>query len=876
MSKRDELKLSSPRKRKMKEISDDDVDEVDAEEVVKKVPAKKQATSSTKAEKGSIKKPASKAETKAETKTAETKATEKIAETKAETKAEIKAEQNQGEPHEEGEVKKKNNFWQLKNRAPPQALGSKEIPQGAPNCLIGLTFVFTGEMESISRDEAQDLVKRYGGKVTTAVSGRTSYLVVGRDVGESKLKKAKEVKTTIVDEDGFFDLIRTSKEKSDDYASASATKGKGKAKESEKIEKLAAKIETTSHTLSQLWTDKYKPEKLGDVCGNKTLVQKIANWLRNWQANNLLWENNLAEGFKRSGADDTGIYRSVLISGPPGIGKTTSAHLCARMEGYEVLEFNASDVRSKRIVEVCIYLFSFRQPVTKRVESLTDLIDNRTMTEFFKSGKSVDTGEKSELTDKLGSGKKVVLIMDEVDGMSAGDRGGSVELAKLIKNTKIPIICICMANDHDYLYMCNLTFDDCQLHSWCVFTFPINLLAICPREGLKLGGNVVDELVASTQSDIRQIINMLSTYRISHNTISYDEGKNLAKMNEKYIQLNIFQICERLLTAKSWRSMQLSEKLELYFHEYQLANLMIQENYPKINPALAREGLSSGQNEIDCRTMDLLSKAADAISDGDLVDRMIHGTEQQWSLMPVHSAFSCVRPAYFMHGFSSGLEGRYNFPGWLGQNSKATKYQRLLRDVQIHMRLSISGDKNEVRQTYLPTLTSSLGLPIIKEQYDDGIRIMDEYYLSREDFDTIMELELAIKGKQPLLKRLNGTTKTSFTRKYNGANHPTPFMKATTTTSKKLGATIEIPDLEDAFVDDEVLAGGDASQEEDDGKEDGLEKDNMIKEKKVKGSGKASGSSATPKSKSKETPVKAKSSAGSGSRAKASTSKGKK
>jgi replication factor C subunit 1 len=40
-------------------------------------------------------------------------------------------------------------------------------------------------------------------------------------------------------------------------------------------------------------------------------------------------------------------------------------------------------------------------------------------------------------------GKKVVLIMDEVDGMSAGDRGGAAELAAMIRKAKIPIICIC-------------------------------------------------------------------------------------------------------------------------------------------------------------------------------------------------------------------------------------------------------------------------------------------------------------------------------------------------------------------------------------------------------------------------------------------------
>ena len=46
------------------------------------------------------------------------------------------------------------------------------------------------------------------------------------------------------------------------------------------------------------------------------------------------------------------IFRGVMISGPPGIGKTTSAHLCAKLEGFTPIELNASDVRSKKLVEV--------------------------------------------------------------------------------------------------------------------------------------------------------------------------------------------------------------------------------------------------------------------------------------------------------------------------------------------------------------------------------------------------------------------------------------------------------------------------------------------------------------------------------------------
>ena len=44
--------------------------------------------------------------------------------------------------------------------------------------------------------------------------------------------------------------------------------------------------------------------------------------------------------------------RAVLITGPPGIGKTTSAHLVAKLEGYTPIELNASDARSKKLVEV--------------------------------------------------------------------------------------------------------------------------------------------------------------------------------------------------------------------------------------------------------------------------------------------------------------------------------------------------------------------------------------------------------------------------------------------------------------------------------------------------------------------------------------------
>jgi replication factor C subunit 1 len=55
---------------------------------------------------------------------------------------------------------------------------------------------------------------------------------------------------------------------------------------------------------------------------------------------------------QKPGKNAMNIYRAVMITGPPSIGKTTSAHLVAKLEGFMPIELNASDARSKKLVEV--------------------------------------------------------------------------------------------------------------------------------------------------------------------------------------------------------------------------------------------------------------------------------------------------------------------------------------------------------------------------------------------------------------------------------------------------------------------------------------------------------------------------------------------
>lgn len=64
------------------------------------------------------------------------------------------------------------------------------------------------------------------------MSGKTTFLVRGRDAGETKTAKAKQLGTKILDEDGFYDLFKTEKAKSYDEPAPTKSKGKGKSAES--------------------------------------------------------------------------------------------------------------------------------------------------------------------------------------------------------------------------------------------------------------------------------------------------------------------------------------------------------------------------------------------------------------------------------------------------------------------------------------------------------------------------------------------------------------------------------------------------------------------------------------------------------------------
>jgi DNA polymerase III delta prime subunit len=125
----------------------------------------------------------------------------------------------------------------------------------------------------------------------------------------------------------------------------------------------------------ELLVDKYAPTSVEHIIGHKDAIQQITTWLSSWEP-------------KKPG---------LLITGPPGIGKTSMIHCIAQHQGYKITEYNASDSRSISVLRGLISLGM------KRLQ-------------------------------------KEVVVMDEIDGLS--ERWGVGDIAELFRKSLSPLICI--------------------------------------------------------------------------------------------------------------------------------------------------------------------------------------------------------------------------------------------------------------------------------------------------------------------------------------------------------------------------------------------------------------------------------------------------
>ena len=639
------------------------------------------------------------------------------------------------EPTETKEKPKK--IQRKKCELEEKSTGSNIIEEGV---LSGLTIVITGLME-IDRPELTKIIKNLGARVTGSVSGRTDILLHGEVLEDgrkftegNKYKTAVKKGTKIMDAEEFQRFVR---EKSGDKEWSFERKVgeivwgfRGKSRENEEEMDVIMEENNATNPNSLLWVDKYRPRNLDELIGNISVIQKLIEWLDDWNDVNLQGKVKKTQVKFRAGKRpeiENLNARACLITGDPGIGKTTAVRLIAQLKGYSIIETNASDKRNKSSID----------------NLLRSLSDNLTLHQ----------GELKE---------KTLILLDEIDGMAGNeDRGGVATVISIIKETKTPIVCI--ANDRQSQKLKTLVnyCYDLKFIKPNKSAVTSRLVSILERENVRCEKNAVEFLVENLGNDIRQCMNFLEIYTKTHKTVkfSYLSGKELGK--DESVMLSNFAAASKLLNSTSAK-LSFKELLNLYFVDYNLIPLLIHENYlssfkePSQNFRFRPKkiGSKTGDNQ---SLLSSLSEAADELSYSDIIDSKIR-SGMDWRLLPERGLLGCCT----ICKLCKGTVYFPKFPEIMGKMSSLGKNKRELEE----LKLNFKGTSDEIRHMILPCFYLEIVSLLVDGDMEEVVKILNSRKMTLDTFKENV-LDLISEKFAGLFKNIGVAAKSSLTRFYN-------------------------------------------------------------------------------------------------------------
>lgn len=299
------------------------------------------------------------------------------------------------------------------------------------------------------------------------------------------------------------------------------------------------------------WVEKHRPKKFSEIRGQDLAVEKVQNFIRNFKFGK----------------------KAAILYGPPGTGKTTIAHAIAAETNSEIFELNASDFRSGEKLQQILRPAMEQQSLAKK-------------------------------------GK--IILVDEVDGISALDKGGLAELLALTEKSQYPVIIT--ANDiwDKKFSVLRSKSELIQLKEIDYGIIKSILIDILRKEKKFIEANVLTSISINAKGDIRAAINDLHAISTSHSA-----GDSIV-LDERNKEVDIFKALRAIFKDSPKNEiLSMFDSVNMSLDEIML---WIEENIP-----------AEYQKEE-------LFKAYDALSKADLFKGRIY-KQQYWRFLVYQNIF---------------------------------------------------------------------------------------------------------------------------------------------------------------------------------------------------------------------------------------------